>query len=354
MKIAILHMTIGLARRGSENVTEQVAEQLAKHHTLLVLQSGPVTNNSYPSKRVMPLSVAPAPAPVNFFDKLLFRLHLNESAQLTRRFTSLCYRELKSFDPDIVIAVNGSDQIRLLRGIVPRAKVVVFGHAGIGHDDQSNLAAHPDLFVALTKPAESWAHSLAKGDTKVAYIPNPINLAPYEHSTPYKHNLVSPVVLVVGALSTYKNIGIAVAAAKSLSASLLLVGDGEEASAISDQLSSYGTDFRWLKSVEPDMMPQIYRSADAFCFVPNRQEAFGQVYLEAMAASLPIVASDDPIRRSIVGDRGYYADPHDVSSTAKALESALKHGSVSYTKELESYAMPTVITSIEEQLNAIV
>jgi glycosyltransferase involved in cell wall biosynthesis len=98
-------------------------------------------------------------------------------------------------------------------------------------------------------------------------------------------------------------------------------------------------------------MSWVYRSADAFCFVPDSQEAFGMVYLEAMATGLPIVASDDPIRRALVGGQGFFADPHDVSLVSKALESALANGPVSYTKELKSYSLPNVINQIEKELH---
>lgn len=351
MKIAILHMTMGLVSRGSEVVIHELATALSQSHEVLVLQSGPVSEQKYQVQQIMPMTQAPSPAPENTWDKILFHLHLNQSARAVRHFTARCQASLATFAPDIIIAVNGADQVRLLRGFSSKFKIVVFGHAGIGVDDAANLAAAPDLFVALSPAAYAWAQKLASASTKVVHIPNPIDLAPYQDTKSYLHHLPHPVVLVVGALTAYKNIGIAVASAKPLSASLLLVGDGEQSEAIADLLGNYGADFRWLKSIESAKMPWVYRSADAFCFVPDSQESFGMVYLEAMAAGLPIVASDDPIRRELVGEQGFFADPHDVSLVSKALESALTHGPVSYTKELKSYSLPNVINQIEKELH---
>ena len=44
------------------------------------------------------------------------------------------------------------------------------------------------------------------------------------------------------------------------------------------------------------------------------------VYLEAMACGLPVVATDDDLRREIVGDAGILVDPTIVEDYTKALE----------------------------------
>jgi len=56
-----------------------------------------------------------------------------------------------------------------------------------------------------------------------------------------------------------------------------------------------------LLSIPPDRMPTIYRSADVFLHL-SKDEAFGNVYLEALACGLPIVAHDTTRVRWIVGD----------------------------------------------------
>jgi glycosyltransferase involved in cell wall biosynthesis len=353
MRIVFLHMTMGLVTRGSEVSTSLLATALSHKHEVMVIQSGRISKEAYLTKRVMPLEVAPPPAPTSIFEKVLFRLGANIAARQARTFTKLALPTIGKFRPDIVVAVNGADQVRVLQKASSTYKLVVFGRAGIGHDDLGNLAAVPDLFVALTPQARDWANEHKSGKTKIAYIPNPIDLKKYKGES-YPHHLPSPVVLVVGALTGYKNIDVAVAAAKALSASLLLVGDGAESDQIAEQLSSYPTDFRWLKSVAPQDMPSLYQSADAFCFVPDPQEAFGRVYLEAMAAGLPIVASADPIRRGLIGSKGLFADPHDVSSVVGKLSQALKQGRVSYQKELKPYDIKTVTSSIEGELYAII
>ena len=46
-----------------------------------------------------------------------------------------------------------------------------------------------------------------------------------------------------------------------------------------------------LLSLPAEKMPPVYRSADVFLHL-SKEEAFGNVYLEAMACGLPIVARD--------------------------------------------------------------
>ena len=53
---------------------------------------------------------------------------------------------------------------------------------------------------------------------------------------------------------------------------------------------------------------QLYRQADLFIF-PSLAESFGHPLVEAMAAGLPIVASDIPICREICGEGALYFDP---------------------------------------------
>jgi glycosyltransferase involved in cell wall biosynthesis len=69
-------------------------------------------------------------------------------------------------------------------------------------------------------------------------------------------------------------------------------------------------------------MPALYHSADAFLHM-SKAEAFGNVYIEALASGLPVVAHDIPRHRWVVGETGFYANTDDVDATAKALSDAL-------------------------------
>ena len=48
----------------------------------------------------------------------------------------------------------------------------------------------------------------------------------------------------------------------------------------------------WLGVLPPSAMSDVYQNADLLLF-PTRNESFGMVVIEAMAAGLPVIVSDD-------------------------------------------------------------
>jgi glycosyltransferase involved in cell wall biosynthesis len=73
-----------------------------------------------------------------------------------------------------------------------------------------------------------------------------------------------------------------------------------------------------------DDVPDLMAAADVFV-VPSRREGFGSVLLEAMALEAPIVASDLPPLREVLGDDGGTLVPRDDSVVlAAAIERTLQ------------------------------
>ncbi|MCA9135973.1 MAG: glycosyltransferase family 4 protein [Planctomycetales bacterium] len=66
----------------------------------------------------------------------------------------------------------------------------------------------------------------------------------------------------------------------------------------------------------------LYEHASAFLF-PSKAEGFGLPSLEAMAAGTPVLVSDLPVMREVVGRCGYYFDPDDVDAVAEMIRAAL-------------------------------
>jgi glycosyltransferase involved in cell wall biosynthesis len=67
-----------------------------------------------------------------------------------------------------------------------------------------------------------------------------------------------------------------------------------------------------------------YRSVDVI-LCPSLRESFGRVAAEAMAAGTPVVASDLPALREVLGDAGTYFAPGDPDAAAAALAELADH-----------------------------
>lgn len=102
-----------------------------------------------------------------------------------------------------------------------------------------------------------------------------------------------------------------------------IVGGGPELPALRDRARSLGLGERVeLLGAVPDdgRVRAEYLQADCFC-LPTLQESFGIVFLEAMAAGLPVVASDRAAVPEVVphGEAGLLVDPDDPRALAGAL-----------------------------------
>ncbi|QQG43453.1 MAG: glycosyltransferase family 4 protein [Candidatus Daviesbacteria bacterium] len=228
---------------------------------------------------------------------------------------------------DLVIATNGRMQAlkASLGRLVGKYRLLISGQAGIGRDDLWNIAVCiPDVYVALTDHEKNWAQKWA-WKTKVKKIPNGVDLAKFSsQGKKIKIDLPGPIILSVGALEWYKHHELAIEALSKLKdVSLLIVGSGSKLKQLLE-LANLKIPGRFkIISVKFDQMPDVYRSADLFTLPSWNREAFGIVYVEAMASGLPVVAPDDSPRREIVGNAGVLTQVYEAKKYAQAIEEAL-------------------------------
>jgi glycosyltransferase involved in cell wall biosynthesis len=132
-----------------------------------------------------------------------------------------------------------------------------------------------------------------------------------------------PIVLIVAALIASKRVleGIRAVAAAGKS-NLIVAGDGE----LRDSVRKLGHEllgerFKHL-TLPREQMPQLYRSADVLLHM-SQDEPFGNIYLEATASGLPVVAHRTPVTQWILEDVGYLVDTDDQAAVVEALRRAL-------------------------------
>lgn len=86
--------------------------------------------------------------------------------------------------------------------------------------------------------------------------------------------------------------------------------------------SLLGVDGHRISTVPRELLWSYYAAADAFALASLR-EGFGLVYLEALAAGLPVVAHEFDVARFVLGDEGTFADLTQPGSLASALVTVL-------------------------------
>ena len=319
MKIAILSFYSGHVERGVENWTFELATRLMSSHKVVVFQ------NSAPQK--LPVyPVVSVNIPINWGRRdsrgtLLRYIYLDYWSLAIARFSLKIIPKLVREHFDVIIPTNGGWQttgarlITWLRG----KKMFVVGHSGKGWDEINGLWNFPNCFVALTDFARKWAKHI-NPLVKSVVIPDGIDLNRFtERGGRVKLNLPRPVYLA----EPGKRLDLAIWAVAGLKrGSLVILGGGYD----EEKVRSLGKKLlgeRFLMTKVPyGEMPRYYRSADVFTLPSWGREAFGMVYLEAMASGLPVVATDDGLRREIVGDAGILVDPTNIKVYAQALQEA--------------------------------
>lgn len=227
---------------------------------------------------------------------------------------------------DVVIPMNGGMQVvkASLGRLFKRYKLVISGQAGIGRTAIINLLAAPDIFVALTDYMAKWARKWA-WKSKVVKIPNGVDLSKFiPVGDKLNLGLEKPIILCVGALVWYKHHERIIEAMVFLDkGSLLLAGEGEQKKYLEEKGKKMLGDRFKIVSFKHEDMPKVYRSCDLFTLPSWDREAFGIVYLEAMASGLGVVAPDDMSRKEIVSEGGLFVDVRNPEKYAQAIKEAL-------------------------------
>ncbi len=312
MKISIFHYHQQTQARGVETYIKELSSRLKKHQLKI---------HSHPQPIIKSRSRL----------TLLQRLYLDRLSLNIALWTFSEIKSLKTFDPDIVICLNSGWQIVLLRfwTFIKRKKLIIPGQSGPGWDDRWNLFWHPDIFVCLTKPQFHWAKKATLWQNqKFAVIPNGVDLKKFNpKGSKIKLKLPKPIVLLVGAAEPNKRVEQGILAVSKLkNLSLLWIGTGpleQKLELLGKKL--LGDHFLHLR-IPYSKIPSYYRSADLFTLCSESSEAFGIVYLEALASGLPVVATDDASRHKILRDSAIYVkNPDNLTEYAEALKQALRN-----------------------------
>ena len=185
-------------------------------------------------------------------------------------------------------------------------------------------------------------------------IPNGVNLDRFRPGqsdrAAFDLPFEGPIVLMVSALIASKNVREGVAAVAAIpNAVLVVAGDGPLRDEIHDQARQLLPDRFVNLTVTADRMPDLYRAADVFLHL-SVDESFGNVFLEAMATGLPVVAYEYDRTRWIVGDEAFFADRSDPASLPAKLTAALDAQSElkdAMVQRAQSFGWPAIAAQYE-------
>jgi glycosyltransferase involved in cell wall biosynthesis len=136
-----------------------------------------------------------------------------------------------------------------------------------------------------------------------------------------------PLLINVGRLSRQKNQIVLMQALTRLpGVHLVIVGAGELAADLRSSVVDLGLENRVHFTGEipaPDVQSWL-KSADAFVF-PSLWESMGLAVVEAMAAGLPVIASDISAMQEVLGDSALLTSPQDPAALSEAISRVLNN-----------------------------
>jgi len=196
----------------------------------------------------------------------------------------------------------------------------------VGRRFAGDLASRLHGRIAVSGAARHFIGRYFPGEYRI--IPNGVELDRFERAEPYEQLRDGVLnILFVGRLEERKGLIHLLKAyhrlrKRHVDARLLVVGAGPKLREYRRYVGLRGIrDVEFLGRVTDEEKARYFASADVFCAPATGQESFGIVLLEAMAAGVPIVASDIHGYKQVVqrGVQGLLVEPRKPRALAAAL-----------------------------------
>ncbi len=247
-------------------------------------------------------------------------------------------RTLEVFEPDVVHAHEPfSPSTSMMSVLATDAPVVATFHA---YHDRSRLleAAAPllrsvarriDAAVAVSRAAGRFVAPVVPGGVEI--VPNGVDVERFaQPGAPAAGLPDGRILLWVGRLDPQKGFPIMVRAFGRLATeypdlSLVVAGDGRDRHATDMLTEDARRRVLMLGSVPNVELPAYLAAADVFASPATGHESFGIVLVEALAAGVPVVATDIPGYREVIRDGvdGLLVPPSDAAALASAIRRVL-------------------------------
>ncbi|ADI00525.1 glycosyltransferase [Salisediminibacterium selenitireducens] len=197
-------------------------------------------------------------------------------------------------------------------------------------------------------------------------IPNGVNLIDYNEAKPYqKRDLfvdakeIDKLIIMVARFSDQKDHSTLIKSLKYLDCTfkLLLVGEGARINDVKSLVHKEGLEDRVSFLGFRKDIPEIMKTCDIFVLSSN-WEGFGLVAVEAMASGIPVLVSDVPGLREVVGRKDMLFPKGDSRLLAKQMKDLLidekRNEIVEYgINRSQQYSIFSMVTQIQQRYNRL-
>jgi phosphatidyl-myo-inositol alpha-mannosyltransferase len=245
---------------------------------------------------------------------------------------------MRSFDPDLIHAHEPlTPSISMLAVLAAGAPVVATFHASLDRSRLMELAGPAlrqvsgriDAAVAVSDAAASFVRRVVRVPLEI--VPNGVDVQAFSDPGRSVEGLQEgPKILWVNRLDPQKGFEIMLRAFEQLASEvgdvhLLVAGDGRDRVLLRSLPGDLRSRILRLGTVPHEELPRYHAAADVFVSPATGQESFGIVLVEAMAAGVPVVASDIEGYREVVRDGvdGLLVPPNDPNALAAAIRRVL-------------------------------
>jgi phosphatidylinositol alpha-mannosyltransferase len=305
-----------------------------------------------------------------------YAVHVNGSVArlcFSRRSSRLVRKAFEVFRPDVIHVHDPLAPSTSMLGVIHRtAPVVATFHSYFArnHFEGRMYTALAPLLRPVWKRvdrrlavSEAARYSVCSrmGPAEVSIVPNGADTEAFSDA----HAADLPAgrkLLFVGRLEPRKGFPVAVRAFGLLAHQypdlrLIVVGAGEQAGAVGELPADVRSRVHMLGKVPNETLPTYHRASDIFISPATGSESFGIVLVEAMAAGLPLVASDIPGYREVVrhGREGLLVAPSNPRALAAGVQQLLDDPELARTLGSQGYERSQAFawTRIIDQLEAI-
>jgi phosphatidylinositol alpha-mannosyltransferase len=241
---------------------------------------------------------------------------------------------LRAFAPDIVhVHEPLTPSVSMLATLAADGPVVATFHAYLERSRLMRLGGpvlrrvhrRIDVSIAVSEAAAGFLRRVISGP--IVIVPNGVDLDRFADPGPPAEGLpVGRLILWVSRLDPQKGFGVMVRAFEDLArgrpeAFLVVAGDGRDRQALERLSDGARRRVVHLGTVPHQDLPRYHAAADVFVAAATGQESFGIVLVEAMAAGVPVVATDISGYREVVraGVDGLLVPPEDPTALARAV-----------------------------------